>query len=82
MGFDLLDHPIVFAQPARWSRVAAWHLHVPFAFLLVDLLRPRRVVELGVHYGDSYCAFLPGGRRARAGRRMLGLPAAKKYMDT
>jgi hypothetical protein len=57
MAFELLDHPIVFAQPARWSRVAAWHLHIPFAFLLVDLLRPKRVVELGVHYGDSYCAF-------------------------
>jgi GT2 family glycosyltransferase len=25
--------------------------------LLVDLLRPRTLVELGVHYGDSYCAF-------------------------
>jgi len=25
--------------------------------LLVDLLKPRTLVELGVHYGDSYCAF-------------------------
>ncbi|VVM06998.1 hypothetical protein MAMC_01390 [Methylacidimicrobium cyclopophantes] len=57
MAFELLDHPIVFSQPLRWSRVAAWHLHIPFALLLVDLLRPKRVVELGVHYGDSYCAF-------------------------
>jgi Methyltransferase domain len=24
---------------------------------LVDLLKPRVVVELGAHYGDSYCAF-------------------------
>ncbi|MDD4933797.1 MAG: class I SAM-dependent methyltransferase [Methylacidiphilaceae bacterium] len=57
MAFELLNHPIVFSRPERWSRVTAWHLHIPFAFLLVDLLRPKRVVELGVHSGDSYCAF-------------------------
>jgi hypothetical protein len=35
----------------------AWNEHVPFAMFLIELLRPRLVVELGTHYGISYCAF-------------------------
>src|SRR5208283_4067856 len=34
-----------------------WHGHIPFAFWLIEALRPRVVVELGTHKGDSYCAF-------------------------
>jgi hypothetical protein len=30
--------------------------HVPFGMTLVDLLRPRTIVELGTYWGDSYCA--------------------------
>jgi hypothetical protein len=36
---------------------SAWYEHIPFAFWLIDALRPRRLVELGVHAGVSYCAF-------------------------
>jgi hypothetical protein len=35
---------------------SAWIEHVPFAFWLVDVLRPRRIVELGTHNGVSYSA--------------------------
>jgi hypothetical protein len=35
----------------------SWRQHVPFAMLLVDILKPKTLVELGVHYGDSYSAF-------------------------
>src|SRR5687768_14164904 len=56
-NFDLLDHPICFSAPRRNVPFMSWRQHVPFAMLLVDLLRPRIIVELGVHYGDSYCAF-------------------------
>lgn len=35
---------------------SAWHEHAPFAFWLVDALRPATFVELGSHNGFSYFA--------------------------
>jgi O-antigen biosynthesis protein len=52
-----LDHRIIFATPRRLSRVSAWREHIPFGMFLVDLLRPSVLVELGTHWGNSYCAF-------------------------
>lgn len=54
--FNPLDHPIIFEIPDRLTEVTSWHHHIPFAFLMIDLLRPRVFVELGVHKGDSYNA--------------------------
>lgn len=36
---------------------SAWIGHTPFAFWLIDKLRPRCLVELGTHMGGSYFAF-------------------------
>ena len=52
-----LEHPICFTSPERLTPFSAWHEHIPFAMCLVDILRPKMIVELGTHYGDSYCAF-------------------------
>jgi hypothetical protein len=52
-----LDHPIIFATPRRLPVISAWREHIPFAMLVVDLVRPTTFVELGTHYGTSYCAF-------------------------
>ena len=52
-----LDYPICFAIPRRLTPFSAWHEHIPFAMFLVDILKPRVIVELGTQYGDSYCAF-------------------------
>jgi predicted O-methyltransferase YrrM len=52
-----LNHPVAFAEPGRLKPSSAWHEHIPFAMLLIDLARPRTFVELGTHGGDSYCAF-------------------------
>ena len=36
---------------------SAWQEHAPFAFWLVDKLRPKMIVELGTHHGFSYFTF-------------------------
>ncbi len=36
---------------------SAWQEHIPFAGVLIEMLRPRVLVELGVHTGASYLAF-------------------------
>ncbi|NTW17048.1 MAG: hypothetical protein HGA41_06270 [Syntrophaceae bacterium] len=56
-NFNILEHPICFSLPRRTVPFPGWRQHVPFAMLLVDILKPKTLVELGVHYGDSYCAF-------------------------
>ncbi|MDU0343984.1 class I SAM-dependent methyltransferase [Bosea rubneri] len=41
----------------RWLEHSAWVEHSPFSFWLVSWLRPRSIVELGVHTGYSYLTF-------------------------
>ena len=36
---------------------SAWLEHVPFGMAIVEMLRPKLVLELGVHLGVSYCSF-------------------------
>ena len=56
-GFNPLKSKQLFAHPERLRKDSAWNEHVPFAMLLVELQRPRVIVELGTHCGVSYCAF-------------------------
>ncbi len=75
--FDLLEHPICLSLPRRTVPFQSWRQHVPFAMLLVDLLKPRILVELGVHYGDSYCAFCQAVADLRLGTSCYGVDTWK-----
>jgi hypothetical protein len=52
-----LYRPIVFDEPDRLVDPPSWVEHIPFAFWLVEALRPQIFVELGTHSGNSYAAF-------------------------
>jgi hypothetical protein len=73
--FTLENHPILFDPVQRLENPLSWATHIPFAMLLMDLLRPRVLVELGVHTGNSYFAFCQAVRR-------LGLPTRCHGVDT
>lgn len=55
-AFSLDRYPIAFMRP-RVSFPYAWVGHIPFAYVLMDLLRPEMFVELGTDSGNSYLAF-------------------------
>ena len=57
MPFNPLQYPLAYMPPQLVSAVSNWPGHIPFAFALVQMIRPRAIVELGVLQGDSYCAF-------------------------
>lgn len=63
-----------FWQP-RDVMESAWLTHGPFAFWLVDALRPRSIVELGTHRGFSFLAFCQAVER-------LGLSGTCYALDT
>jgi hypothetical protein len=46
-----------FIRPRAIERESAWIGHAPFAFWLVENLKPDRLVELGTHHGYSYFCF-------------------------
>ncbi len=73
-GLDLLG-TIVLELPDRLTDVTSWHTHIPFAFWCVEALRPRVLVELGTHKGDSYSAFCQAVHA-------LSLPTACYAVDT
>src|SRR3954469_24206314 len=70
-----LYRPIVLEPPKRLVDADSWVSHIPFAFWLVDVVRPQIVVELGTHAGTSYAAFAQAIQR-------IGLATAAYAVDT
>jgi glycosyltransferase involved in cell wall biosynthesis len=73
-GFNPFQFPLCWAFPLRLAP-SQWTEHVPFALFLIEAQRPRTVMELGTHYGVSYCAFCQG-------IKALGLESQAYAVDT
>ena len=73
--FNPLEFPLALSQSQRLTEVTSWHEHIPFAFALIDMIRPSVFVELGTHKGDSYCTFCQAVD-------VLGLPTRCYAVDT
>lgn len=74
---QLSDYPIVFEQPKRIDSYPFWVEHIPFAFFLIDCLRPRLLVELGVQSGNSFNAFCQAVKTLGAGTKCYGVDTWK-----
>jgi hypothetical protein len=70
---QLSQYPIVFDQPRRIASYPFWVEHIPFAFFLIDCLRPRLLVELGVQSGNSFNAFCQAVKTLGAGTKCYGV---------
>ncbi|MEA2709864.1 MAG: hypothetical protein QOF78_2465 [Phycisphaerales bacterium] len=55
--FNPLRYPLALSEMRYFSGESAWSGHLPLALTIIPMTRPRTFVELGTHYGDSYCAF-------------------------
>jgi len=60
----LRDLDPLFWSPQRVGKPSGWWSHVPFAFWIVAILRPRTIVEFGTEHGVSYSAFCEAVVRA------------------
>jgi len=73
--FNPLDYPLFLEHPERPPR-GAHRQYVPFAMALVQMLRPRRVVALGLGDGDVYLATCQAVAALGLGATCLGIDEA------
>ncbi|SEM34313.1 Methyltransferase domain-containing protein [Luteibacter sp. UNCMF331Sha3.1] len=56
MNFTLDKYRTAFLKPSL-TFPYPWAGHIPFAYAIIEMLRPRTLVELGTDSGNSYIAF-------------------------
>jgi GT2 family glycosyltransferase len=64
-------------EPSFLTDVISWHAHVPFLWALLDLLKPKLAVELGVHKGDSLLSTAEGLQKLGQPGRVVGIDTWK-----
>ncbi len=70
--FNPLEHPVCICRPAYLER-SAWVQHIPLAMLVVELLEPQTLVELGTDRGVSYCTFCQAVSALHLGTRCFAI---------
>lgn len=82
MNPQLRDHSSVslnscVSQTSYWlpdvMAASGWIEHAPFGFWITGALRPRSVVELGVHHGFSYFVLCQAVQRLRLDARCFAI---------
>lgn len=82
--FRLDRYPVAFLRP-RLRQPYSWAGHIPFAYALIDMLRPATYVELGTDTGNSYLAICQAVKHLRLATRCfavdswIGDPHARFY---
>lgn len=64
--------PLNFS-PRYESQVTSWHPHRDFAYNLIKEHKPKNIVELGVHYGDSYFTFCQACEELELNAKLYGV---------
>ena len=67
-----IDLPSRHFEPRIYG-VGAWTSHLHFAYDLVAVMKPARLVELGVDRGESYFAFCQATAENQTGTRCFGI---------
>ena len=65
--------PSSFFCPKYSSHINNWHGHIPFACDLVYYTKPSLIVELGVHFGDSYFTFCQAVKEFNLNTNCIGI---------
>lgn len=73
--FNPLAYKLLFNKPPFVDVNSAWIQHTPFGQMLIELHKPRNIVELGAHYGTSYFSFCEA-------IKSLGLECTANAVDT
>lgn len=71
-----MDIPIssmIFRLPDRVVSPYFWVEHIPFAFYIVEILKPSMIVELGVHIGNSFNAFCQASKELKLNTHCYGI---------
>lgn len=71
--FNPIDHPILFHPPWFVSGLSDLVQHAPLAHLVVQLTRPRTIVEIGTSSGDLYMALCWASKHLNTESRCFGV---------
>ena len=69
--------PAVGFVPDRMTDISSWHGHLSFVPVMMQVLKPRVFVELGVHRGDSYLAFCQAVQHCNLNTKCFGVDTWK-----